>query len=618
MSLQVGDSVQIRGGAVDVTNGNTATAGRSYGEGGPLWCTIEAIVDGWSTGSRWGLPSTVTKVRCSNNGVVVWQVQPSDIVKQIIVQSTAIDYVQPVTTSTRTVTIEPFNQPDIDWGANAVSFVSSGEQQAQDLYSPSGQSWTPDHGVSANVLSSTSMPSTLNMSTKVVSGRNVFETPNNRTEVSITGNDVDKVKQEKVMAAKFKTAFQDPDKKRQILNEDYENIVNQYGFPYLSESSKGLISAKYDYQIIPGDKRYSNMVSLETKLMKARAAFGIPVHGSNEIAKAMKYYMYNRFKVPDLNLAHNKTFTYVFFTRPDVNLLDPSTNKPVDQVLNHTECAMTWRRYPELFKLLTDCNRCHDSNNFNMLLSNQVRSFDIQDEEITANKVGKTWHEYEMQYGDTYTGRSAGTFRCTFDETSDYSIINLMKLWITYIDMVSRGAWSPSYNLNNGDLSNINMGYSHVYSKTIDYASSAYVFKCGPDGEDVLYWTKYYGVFPLNTGASSLSWDYSTPPSEGSKLNIAFAYSAKRDLSPISLVEFNNIAGVPLIGSGKDVEYVSAYNENYNHIAKPYVGAPFIAMKLGSNTLLSDRVNTERNRTEIRLKFQKPNSYFTDQLLYKA
>lgn len=626
MSIQIGDRVQIKHGAIDVTNGRTAVAGKSYGQGGPLWCTVEAIIDGWNTGSRYGLPSSVTKVRCSNNGVVVWQVQPQDIAGQITASPTQQEPSYPSKAPSTTPTI------DIDWGGNNSKFRSSGDVTSLNMYAPRGRTWQSDQGTTVKRDTSLpSLPSTLGVSTQIVSGRNAFEineeiTTNPRgtfrdltsSEQKVIGSNSVQVDEGVLTGAKIKTAFQNPEKKRQLLNEDSENIMNQYSFPYKSSDSQGLISAKYDYQIIPGDSRYSKVVNLEDKLMKARAAFGIPVHGNNNIARSMKYFMYNRFKVPDTNLAHNKTFTYVFFTRPDVNLLTPGSLKANDQALNHSEVAMIWKRYPELFKLLTDNSRCADSNNFNMLLSNQVRSFDIQDEEITTNRAAKSWHEYEMQYGDVYTGRSAGTFRCNFDETSDYSVINFIKLWITYIDMVSKGAWSPSYNLRGGDISNRNINYSHIFTKTLDYAASAYVFKCGPDGEDVLYWTKYFGVFPINTGAQALSWDHGTMPGEGTKLNIGFAYSAKRDMNPISLIEFNQNAGVPLPAANNSVTYEDAFNPNYGHTDRPFVGAPFIAMDLGSTEMLSDRVNTARKRTEIRLKFQKANSKLSDDILFKS
>jgi len=324
--------------------------------------------------------------------------------------------------------------------------------------------------------------------------------------------------------------------------------------------------------------------------------------------------MYNRFKTPDTNLAHNKSVTYVFFTRPDLNILTPGSSPTANaQTISHSESSLIWKRNPELFKLLTDCKRCGDGNNFNMLLSNQVQSFDIKDEEITSVKAGLSWNDYEMVYGDSYTGRAAGEFSCNFAETSDYSIINLIKLWITYIDNVSRGAWSPSYQLGAG-MTGINR--SHVFTKTLDYAASVYVFKCGPDGEDVLYWSKYYGVFPMNTGANALSWDINNPIGDAPKLNIRFSYSYKKDLSPISLLEFNHIAGIT---TGSAISE-NSFNVELGHSSRPYVGVPFIQMKLNPNiSLRPNGVNYGRGESSIRLKFKKYSDYnLNDRLLYSA
>lgn len=631
MSVQIGDRVQIKAGAVDVTNGKIAVKGKYYGEGGPLWCKVEAIIDDWRTGSKWGLPSTVTKVRCSYNGVVVWQVQPQDLADNIMTVTEEITVTSEVKTAPPKEVEVQTSSSEYNTPPTYKKFTNSTESKSSDLYAPASdaQVWTRDGGVSVKVNGSAALPNTTPITTQVVTGRTPFTINEPITSiVSGTFRDLNtkerksigpnmQIDQGAIKGANIRTAFQNPQKKRQMLNEDSENIMNQAGFPYKIKGSQNLISAKYNYQIIPGDKRSTKMIKLEDKLKIARAAFGIPVHGNNEIARAMKYYMYNRFKVPDTNMAHNKTFTYVFFTRPDLNILDPSSKSAVNQCRNHTEAAMIWKRYPEIFKLLTDAKRCGDDNNFNMLLSNQVRSFDIQDEQISTLRAGKSWHEQEIQYGDAYSGRGAGEFSCNFDEVADYSIINLIKLWITYIDMVSKGAWSPSYNLRGADLFNQNENFSHVFTKTLDYAASAYVFKCGPDGEDVLYWTKYYGVFPVNTGANALSWDGQIT-TDIPKLNIRFAYSAKKDMNPISLIEFNANSGVPLIG-GSGLSYQEAWNHNFAHTDRPYVGAPFISLKLGNTSLVNNGVNYSRDRTQIRLKFKKYDSRnLTDDLLFKA
>jgi hypothetical protein len=254
-----------------------------------------------------------------------------------------------------------------------------------------------------------------------------------------------------------------------------------------------------------------------------------------------------------------------------------------------------------------------------MLLSNQVTSFDMQDESISNMESGKNWNDYSIIYGDAYTGRTAGEFTCNFDEVADFSVINMLKLWITYIDNVARGAWSPSYNLSNrlnGVASSPTMADSYVFQRTLDYAASCYVFKCGPDGEDVLYWSKYYGVFPANTGANSLSWDASTPIGTTPKLSIKFNYSYKKDLSPISLLEFNDNAYVSGIQTSEP-----GFNGDLGHPDRPYVGAPYIALSLGNPSLRSGGVNYNQGMTQIRLKFRPAtteDSQMTDDLLYRS
>lgn len=631
MNIKVGDKVQIVNGGIDVTNGKKAISGKYYGEDGPLWATVDLIDENWYTAGKFGLPLTVTKVRCINENVVVWQVRPEDIAENIIRVS---DYNSNQQTGGYTgqdsKIVSPSEGSDDSTyykSKSSTTITSTGGKISKNEYVllSSESTW----GSGADPISKTTgkLPNTTEVKTKFINKADAFTKQSNINYEQIGSNSIRKLNKDerknigpditiddRVRKMTQNTSWQDSDKKSQMLNNNKDIIQNSEAFPKLSKSSNGLMAAKYNYQIIPGDSAFPKMVKLEDKLMQARASLGIQVHGHNNIARAVKYYMYNRFKTPDINLAHNKSVTHVFFTRPDLNILTPGDWPTAnEQTMNHSETALLWRKNPELFKLLTDCTRCGDNNNFNMLLSNQVTSFDIKDEEISSVKAGMSWNDYEMVYGDAYTGRAAGEFTCNFMETSDYSIINLIKLWITYIDNVARGAWSPSYQLKK-DRSGINR--SHVFTKTLDYASSVYVFKCGPDGEDILYWSKYYGVFPMNTGANALNWDNDSPIGTTPKLNIRFAYSFKKDLSPISLIEFNKIARIDLDSTTSE----NSFNVNFGHSSRPYVGAPFIQMNLNNDPhMRKGGVHYGRKDTSIRLKFRPTaDAALTDKLLYRS
>lgn len=630
MEVYVGDKVQIKNNGMDITNGNKAVAGKKFGEGGPLWATVELVDPNWYTGGKFDLPDIVTKVRCKDdNGVVVWQVRSEDISDNIIRASK-----QDTSNVEISKEIAQSIQPIQNKRAVQRTIIRSNNKNNEELSSINPnvpynvQEWTmgeiPKEG-ECDTIDTTNYAST-KIITGTSMGINDTLTPNkvsgtwrdlNDNELKSIGSRSLKIDEGVISRSEFKTAFENPSKKREMLNDDIENIQNTEAFPKKSKESNGLMAARYDYRIIPGDNRYKKMISLEDKLEKARAAFGIHVHGNNMIARSVKYYMYNRFKVPDINLAHTKSFTHVFFTRPDLNLLGYNGSGncvPVPQILNNTETEMLWKTNPELFKLLTDCSRCADSNNFNFLLSNQITSFSILDENLTAKEVGKSWNGHTMAYGNQYTGRTGGEFTVGFDETADYSVINFLKLWMTYIENVGNGAWSPSYNLRgySGVAKNSEQD-SHVYTRSLDYGAAVYVFKCGPNGDDVLYWTKYFGVFPLSTGASALSWQKGDEASGPLKLNINFRYCYKRDLSPISLIEFNNCAMV------SDPISEPSFNLDYCHSSRPFVGPPFVQLKLPESELSSNGVNYSRNTSYVRLKFKKDcGNGLTDRLLYRA
>ena len=646
--IEVGDTVQIVAGAVCVTNGVVSKAGGYYVEGGSLWATISSITDNWQTGSLFGLPAKVTKVRLVNQGVAVWDVQPKDIATNIIKKNPPKEEKKKTATKKKKTTPTP---KPVDPLANVTSnprqHVRMDIPTTNEPYSPKKgkQDWTKgsitygrdnSNAVNSDTLkygkiSESALVDGAEKQTPVYYGVAQFN-PNSRSSkvrkfwnlLPTSVKEDSLLTQPTPMYADFKTSWQSEGRKKEMLNKVPSLIQNEYKFPFLSEEEANKNDNKpslYDYQIILDDPRLTKSkksTPLEDKLMKARAQLGIPVHGNSKLARSMKFYTYNRWKTPDTNLAHNKSFTYVFFTRPDLNLLQPQGNSftITDQIANHTEAALLWKQQPELFKMLTDRSRCGDANNFNLLLCNQVTSFELTDETLNTNEFGKSWNGYTMKYGDQYQGRASGEFSCNFTETSEYSIIKLMKLWITYIDNVSRGAWHPSYNLRNRAYTKdapMNYNDSHVFTKTLDYASSVYVFKCAPDGETVLYWSSYHGIFPLNTAANTLSWDLTSPVGDGPKPTIRFAYSWKRDMNPISLIEFNGASEITKSKSG----YLPAWDRANAAPSRPYVGAPYIEMDLGTPILTPNGVASYKDTT-IRLKFKKDiNTSRSDTVLYR-
>lgn len=676
-NLAVGDKVQIKDGGTDVTNGAKAKKGKMYGENGPKWAKITSITENYSTGSKWGLPAKVTKVQCSDNGVVVWQVADTDIATQTIktdkVETKAVlGKVGGVGSSKDTDDKKNKKKLSFDYDKNEKLRQDSNVGSSNGPFTPDGSSDKWYEGFDSN--SAEDILAEINnavaeegyisdsffddnasyrkgefvpISSPDKSDHQLYDDP--QYEALLRQQGYYKTQAERIMRRQRKrgaspagvgvsvmrnqypTNWDSPGRRHELMKDDESLIQNNYGFPYkVSDARYGagdddkkkskLASpkcAKYDYRIIlddpdlkkPTKRDGSDKRSFEDRLADARSILGLPVHGDPGLAKYMKMYMYNRYKVPDTNLALTKTFTYVFFTRPDLNIMDGPSNANW-QSRNHTDSALIWKTHPEVFKLLTDFRRCGDLDNFNLLLSNNVLSFQLDDEKISTKKAGGSWAEHEVMYGDQYTGRTAGEFSCTFEETSNFDIMTMTKLWITYIDLVGRGAWSPYYFTKDGGITvkNRKTSWCHVYDRALDYGASVYVFVCGPDGSDILYWSKYYGVFPTSTGSSALSWNKSDPVGNVSNLNISFAYSCKKDLSPISLLEFNNASNVTEATVDKGgIRWMPGYDDKYGASTRPYVGSPYIEIDLGSPIMNGGDVDRGQSKqTKLRLKFKKP------------
>lgn len=416
--------------------------------------------------------------------------------------------------------------------------------------------------------------------------------------------------------------------KKQLINDDETLVQNAYGYP--TKSSLGTLSElgqatekifnqdlasfkaiNYDYQILIDDSTIKSPSgeSLEDQLAKFRRSVNLQVHGNKELGRAIKYFLYNRYKTFDgWNMAYQKTFTHIFFTRPDLNLLYygvGSENTILDEIKNHSDTFLIWQRNPNLFRLLTDCHRTGEiaPNNFNLFLSDQATNFEFKEETIQKVESTKTWKEYSISYGGSFKGRGAGEFSITFKETPDLAVYDFFRLWMIYIDNVTLGIWRPSYNLyrsckTDPRVSESSPFHSHIYTRTLDYASSVYGIKVGPDGEDILYWTKYYGIFPISISASQFAYNAGSPETSPMTVQVTFAYSFKKDLSPVSLLEFNKVSNIDdydgattIFEPNLDQQFNTTDSSGQTSMpsgvrsGRPLVGAPFIAIQSAKDSI---------------------------------
>lgn len=321
-------------------------------------------------------------------------------------------------------------------------------------------------------------------------------------------------------------------------------------------------------------------------LRKIEALHQIPTLGRRESFR-QKVENYFRFKLPNPNNALTKGFAHVFFTRPDLNVLNYNGANAEYSIPiaceNDPSIYYAFRNNLDILReLVADNGMEHD---FMFLLSNAAKSFSLLDEKIKTDEWTKTWTGHTVSYGKhSNDSKSASTFEIEYTDDRNLSIYHLHKLWIDYIDKVYRGAivprgmelmengmWKPAHGVSPKDNGG---AFSFTADKVLDYACSVYYILTAEDGESIIFWSKYYGVFPVVAPSSPFSYTYGDVVSNP-KLSIEYAYSFKQDYNPFNLAEFNWLYRKPSHDKAQ-YTYVSSYNKNALGAGPSRVGAPFI------------------------------------------
>lgn len=298
------------------------------------------------------------------------------------------------------------------------------------------------------------------------------------------------------------------------------------------------------------------------------------ISGTNTQIRTKLYERFNRYKLAFPELYLNKAIPVVFFTRPYLNILTHSGLALHEQTAKHPMFYYLYKHMPEVLHSLTYSQNYNKGHDLNVYLSNRADSFEVPDEFIETTEHGETLTGWKMMYGkNNIRSNTAGTFNISYTDDMDLSIYKMHKIWVEYISMVYRGELRPLDD--------------HIKRRILDYPCSVYYFLLAPDGETILFWSKYFGVFPTNVPASGLSWSSGSGVSFP-KHNISYAYSWKEDFSPLSLAEFN-FNTIRQSGESKRI-YVKAYDSMNVGLGRALVGSPFIETVRNNRSAGSDYV----------------------------
>ena len=299
------------------------------------------------------------------------------------------------------------------------------------------------------------------------------------------------------------------------------------------------------------------------------------------LADSSIFNAYNRTRIPIADQEWRKGFRYIFFTRPECYLMyrDGSTIGLCDQAFYDEDFSSSYTRMPHIIKLLspwyvtgsypTDATQFktmleetnkHDGSNWNFLFSNRVNGLSVAPTTMTIQEnIGKSIEGYTITPAQFVDSRQGSTLDLTFTDTKNLEVFEMARLWMLYMYKRQKGIFLPPYNgyarensfkVNkglgmeklSGPLSGIQFTRLHPYDRAIEYGASLYDIITNETGTKILYWCKYYGIYPISA-APSLDNSNNEAITQVST-SISFKYHYRLENNNKTLVEFNHDAGL--------------------------------------------------------------------------
>lgn len=299
------------------------------------------------------------------------------------------------------------------------------------------------------------------------------------------------------------------------------------------------------------------------------------------------YNKFVRFPGVDPYNAMTVTHEYVFFTKPDLHLLNTSNGNIAHSLAAYTFFNDAISRYrPICEQLQFSCNRMNKqisktdtSNPFMSILTNsltselQVPGIDVDHDVETGANVYGTKITYR---GNSYTSDQDLSFDLEFEDTKYLEVYMLFKIYDEYCKYKNLGLIELDTNPNSSNYNDDLNWINYVYNRILHDQFSVYKFVVGEDGMTLIYWGKYTGVYPTSIPRDAFS---SMNNQDTQKLTVSFKAQFFRDMDPVILTEFNSLT----IGNeNKRTAFYSKtnlplYNTNYHAMEGRWSSMPFIA-----------------------------------------
>lgn len=234
------------------------------------------------------------------------------------------------------------------------------------------------------------------------------------------------------------------------------------------------------------------------------------------------------------------TKEYVFFTKPDLHIFDDGNTSSLNPELNNvTIFRDALSRYKDVLMQLQVSAKGGSNKPFMNSLTNSLRSsVDMPMISADSMQTSANIHGISISYRkSSLTSDNAPEISLEFEDTKDLEIYMLFKLYDEY----ERRKWMGS--ITPPDL-------EYVKNKILHDQFALYKFLVDEDGETIVYYSKFYGVYPTSVPREAFS---ETTTAAGLRFTVQFRTQFVEDMDPAILSDFNYITNQVVNKYSKDM-----------------------------------------------------------------
>lgn len=338
------------------------------------------------------------------------------------------------------------------------------------------------------------------------------------------------------------------------------------------------------------------------------------IYSRNYIERGL-YNNFNRFGYNIIDPYNTPTVTreYVFFTKPDLNILT-TTDGVTDgdykdlnkNLVNYPFFTDVYSRYRAVLEDLcwSHSVRKSDSipmangalnyntkNNFIPLLSNTlVSTLPLPDRNAEYVETNGNVYGTKIRYRDSSSGAKNFNFSLEFQDTRFYDVYMFFRIYDEYINLKNLGIVGPKQR--------------QVWRKVLHDQFSIYKIVVDEDGTTITQFVKYTGVFPTSVPSSMFSDMNSTEPK--GRLSVEFSCFEVEDMNPYILREFNAVSSSPVNGIANLMKFreCELYDTSADHANGDWPKYPYVYWpKLNEGSQYISTLNSGQRKYFLRWKY---------------